>query len=108
MAEIPQVLTMVAVSAAITWALRALPFGVLAPMRRSALVRYLSVHMPLGVMLILAAYTLRDVVIGADARRALAATVALIVSIGLHLWKRNVVISIIGGTAINVLIVSSL
>jgi branched-subunit amino acid transport protein AzlD len=49
---------MVAVSAVITWAQRALPFAVLAPMRRAVVVRHLSVHMPVGIMLILAVYTL--------------------------------------------------
>ncbi len=52
---------LVAVSAAVTWALRALPFAVLAPMRHSAVVRYLSLHMPLGVMVMLALYTVRDI-----------------------------------------------
>ena len=50
---------LVAVSAAVTWALRVVPFAVLAPMRHSAVVKYLSVHMPVGVMVMLALYTLR-------------------------------------------------
>lgn len=52
---------LVLVSAAVTWALRALPFAALAPMRHSRVVEYLSVHMPVGVMLILAIYTVRTV-----------------------------------------------
>jgi branched-subunit amino acid transport protein AzlD len=108
MADAHHVLAMLAVSSTITWALRALPFALLAPMRRSALVRYFSVHMPLGVMVMLAAYTLHDVLSSADTRRTGAATLALIVSVGLHLWKRNVLLSIVGGTTVNVLIVSVL
>ena len=98
---------MVAVSAAITWALRALPFAVLSPMRRSAVVRYLSVHMPVGIMMILAVYTLRDAP-RADAGHALAIVVALGVTVGLHLWRRNALLSIVGGTLVNVLAVSLL
>jgi branched-subunit amino acid transport protein AzlD len=39
---------LVVVSVAVTWAIRILPFAVLAPMRDSAVVKYLSVHMPVG------------------------------------------------------------
>ena len=35
---------LVVVSAAVTWALRALPFVALAPMRHSTVVKYLSIH----------------------------------------------------------------
>ena len=96
---------MVAVSAAITWGLRALPFAVLAPMRRSAVVRYLSLCMPLGVMVILAVYTLRGV-FTADALHAWAAVASLAVTVGLHLWRGNALVSITGGTLTNVLIAS--
>jgi branched-subunit amino acid transport protein AzlD len=96
---------MVGVSAAITWALRALPFAVLAPMRRSAVVRYLSLHMPVGIMLMLAIYTLRDAP-RADAGHLWATVAALAVTAGLHLWRRNALLSIVGGTLVNVLVVS--
>lgn len=105
MPEPAHIAAMVAVSAAITWALRALPFAVLAPMRRSVIVRYLSLHMPVGVMVILALYTLRDVP-GTDPGRGGATVVALGVTIALHAWRRNALISIVGGTLVNVLLVS--
>ncbi|MDA2809846.1 AzlD domain-containing protein [Nocardiopsis sp. RSe5-2] len=57
--------------------------------------------MPLGVMVILAAYTLR----GADwgAASSLVPTVlALAVTVGLHLWLRNAVTSTFAGTAVYV------
>jgi branched-subunit amino acid transport protein AzlD len=96
---------MVAVSATITWVLRALPFAVLAPMRRSAVVRYLSLHMPLGIMVILAIYTLRDAP-NVGTGRGWALVAALAATVGLHLWRRNALLSIVGGTLVNVLIVS--
>ena len=107
MAEPQHILAMVAASAAITWALRALPFAVLAPMRRSAVVRYLSLHMPLGVMVILACYTLREIPT-AGGVRSWAMVAALAVTIGLHAWRRSALLSIVGGTMVNVLLVSLL
>jgi branched-subunit amino acid transport protein AzlD len=107
MADPAHIAAMVAVSAAITWALRALPFAALAPLRRSVVVRYLSLHMPLGVMVILAFYTLREIPT-ADGLQRWAALAALTVTVGLHLWRRNLLLSIVGGTLTNVLIASLL
>jgi branched-subunit amino acid transport protein AzlD len=107
MADNSHIVAMVLVSAAITWVLRALPFAVLAPMRRSAVVRYLSLHMPLGIMVILAFYTVRNVS-AAGAVPGWSAIAALAVTVGLHLWRRNVLLSIVAGTLTNVLIVSLL
>jgi branched-subunit amino acid transport protein AzlD len=107
MADNSHIVAMVLVSAAITWVLRALPFAVLAPMRRSAVVRYLSLHMPLGIMVILAFYTVRNVP-AAGAVPGWSAVAALAVTVGLHLWRRNVLLSIVAGTLTNVLIVSLL
>ena len=97
--------TAVAVAAAITWTLRALPFALLAPLRASPVVPYLATSMPAGVMAILVVHTLRHTAVtvppfGAAVGLALAATVAL------HLWRRNVVLSIFGGTAVHVALVS--
>jgi branched-subunit amino acid transport protein AzlD len=107
MADPWHIAAMVVVSAAITWALRVLPFAVLVPMRRSAVVRYLSLHMPVGIMVMLAVYTLRDAP-NADALHGWAMTAALTATVALHLWRRNALLSIVGGTVVNVLIVSLL
>lgn len=50
----------VLVTAAVTWALRALPFAALAPLRASGAVRHLSTRLPAGVMITLVVYCLRD------------------------------------------------
>ncbi|TDC91845.1 branched-chain amino acid ABC transporter [Saccharopolyspora aridisoli] len=92
----------VAVSVAVTWALRALPFAALAPLRSSATVHYLGARMPVGVMVILAVYTLHDTQATAHAPTAL----SLVATIGLHLWKRDPVLSILGGTTVHVLLTS--
>lgn len=98
---------LVAVSAAITWALRALPFAVLAPMRHSAVVRYLSIHMPVGVMVMLAIYTLQTAA-HETSRDVLWLAVGVIVTAGLHLWRRQALLSILVGTAVYVALVSTL
>jgi len=95
---------LVGVSAAVTWALRILPFAALAPMRDSAIVKYLGVHMPVGVMVILALYTLR----GAPRAGLDLAWLAIgvLVTAGLHLWRGQALLSILVGTASYVALVS--
>ena len=101
MPEPGHVAAVVGVSAALTWSLRAAPFAVLAPMRESAVVGHLSRHMPLGVMAILAFYTLRDVPTD-TALAALPFVVAVTVTVGLHLWRRSALIRILSGTTVHV------
>jgi branched-subunit amino acid transport protein AzlD len=94
---------MVLVSAAVTWGLRAVPFAVLAPMRRSPLVGRLAGQLPLGVMIILALSTVRGVSVD-DAGRALGFLLAVAVTIALRLWRRRFMLSIVAGTTTYVLI----
>jgi len=105
MPDTPHLFAAVAVATAVTWVLRALPFTALARLRNSAAVSYLSARMPLGVMVILLAYTLRGLPL-ADPLQALPDIVALIATVGLHLWRRNAVLSILGGTAVHVALVT--
>lgn len=96
---------LVAVSAAVTWTLRALPFAVLAPLRHSTTVRYLSVHMPVGVMVILTAYTLGTVA-GDTSAQLLWLVLAVAVTAGLHLWRGQGMLSILAGTTCYVTLMS--
>jgi branched-subunit amino acid transport protein AzlD len=95
----------VAVAAAVTWTLRALPFALLAPLRRSRLVPHLATSMPVGVMAVLVVHTLRHTALTVPPYGA-AAGIALTATVALHLWRRNVVLSIAGGTAVHVVLVS--
>lgn len=99
------VLSAVLVSAAVTWTLRAAPFAMLAPLRHSALLAYIGDRMPVGVMVILAAYTLRDTDPAVLASAGPAA-LALGITIGLHLWRGSMTLSIFAGTAAYVLMTS--
>ncbi|MGN7780722.1 branched-chain amino acid transporter permease [Mycolicibacterium sp. 22603] len=96
---------LVGVAAALTWGLRALPFAALAPMRHSAVVRYLSLHMPLGVMVMLALYTVRDAP-ASTAHQQLWLIIAIAVTVGLQLWRRHALLSIFAGTTIYVALMS--
>ncbi|WP_433475119.1 branched-chain amino acid transporter permease [Spirillospora sp. CA-142024] len=94
------------VAAAVTWALRALPFAALAPLRASGIVQYLNTRMPAGVMVILVVYCLRDLPLPRP--EALAPPAALAATIALHLWRRNALLSILGGTALHVVLASTI
>ncbi|RVW01930.1 MULTISPECIES: branched-chain amino acid transporter permease [Rhodococcus] len=98
MPDVSYVLAALGVILVVTFALRAVPFAVIAPLRASAFVHYIGAHMPVGIMLILVVYTLRDVPI--EPAAMVAAGVALAVTIGLHLWRSHALLSIVGGTAV--------
>ncbi|MFD8596551.1 branched-chain amino acid transporter permease [Kitasatospora sp. NPDC059646] len=84
---------------AVTLLLRAAPFVLLGRLRESGLLRFLAVTMPAGVMVILTVYTLRDVPLAG----AGPAAAGLVATLGLHLWRRNALLSIVAGTAVYML-----
>ncbi|WP_250738976.1 branched-chain amino acid transporter permease [Actinomyces sp. 186855] len=90
----------VVVVAALTFACRLAPF-VLLRGRRSDLVDFLSRTMPLGVMVVLIAYTLDGV--GADPAGGVPALAGIAATAGLHLWRRQIGLSLVGGTGVYVL-----
>ena len=59
-----------------------------------------------GVMVVLAVYTLRDFSFRVP-DRAWPTAVALACTVGLHLWRRNVPLSIVAGTAVHVALAST-
>ena len=97
----PYLLAVVVVCALITWALRALPFAVLAPLRSSALVHHLGEHMPVGVMIALVGYTLRDVA-WLDWTIAGPVLLAGVVTVALQWWRSNLLLSLGIGTGLHV------
>lgn len=93
------------VAGAVTVALRAVPFAIIGPLRRSEVVRYLGYHLPAGVMAILVVYTLHEVPLRSWPH-AIPEAIALVVTVGLHLWRRSAVLSIVVGTATYVVLAS--
>ena len=70
-------------------------------MRNGAVVRHLGRHMPLGVMVILAADTPRGVDT-ATPPAALPFAAAVAITVGLHLRRANALPGILSGTAVPV------
>lgn len=93
----PQVLGILLVVFAVTYLLRLAPFLALRRLGDSPLVAFLGRTMPLGVMLVLVVYTVRDVDLTA-APFGLPELAGVAVTAGLHLWRRNALLSIVGGT----------
>lgn len=107
MPETSYLVAAVATAVAVTWGLRALPFAVLAPLRSSPVVAYLNARMPVGIMVILAVYTLRDFSPHVPLE-AWPTVLALAFTVGVHLWRRNPVLSILGGTVVHAALASTL
>lgn len=107
MPDLPYFLAATATAAGITWTLRGAPFAMLSKLRESALLIYLGERVPVGIMLILAFYTLRDTD-PTSANSAIPVALALAVTAGLHLWKSNMTLSIFAGTAVYMTLASSL
>ncbi|TWP37320.1 branched-chain amino acid transporter permease [Leekyejoonella antrihumi] len=105
MPDTPYLLGALVISAGVTWMLRAMPFLVISPLRRSRLIPYLAATMPVGVMMILTIYTMRNV--DFESAAGLAFVLAVLTTIGLHLWRHNVLVSIFGGTVVHVILVST-
>lgn len=90
----------------ITLALRALPFAALRPLRNSALVRKLALWMPAGILVILAASTLRGEVV-ANPGHLLPALLAVAVTTAAHfLGGRRTLVSVGLGTLTYVALVN--
>jgi branched-subunit amino acid transport protein AzlD len=87
----------VAVMAAITLALRTLPFLIFGKKETPPFVEYLGKYLPFAIMGMLVVYCLKEV-------RPLAypyglpELIAILIVALLHLWKRNTLLSIVCGT----------
>ncbi|MER5826929.1 branched-chain amino acid transporter permease [Streptomyces mirabilis] len=101
-------ITVLAIVFALTFALRALPFAVLRTLRGSALVRHLSVWMPVGILAILAVTALHGT-IARDPHGTGYALLAVAVTIGVHLaFGRRTILSVGIGTAVYVVLLNTL
>ncbi len=94
-----------AVCGGITFALRAVPFAALKPLRDSKTVQRLAVWMPAGILAILAVVTFSDFAV--EPRTSLWAAIAFAVTIGVHLgFGRRTLLSVGLGTATFVVLVN--
>jgi len=95
----------VAVIAAVTALLRFLPFLVFGGKRTTPkAVEYLGKVLPYSIMGMLVVYCLRNINF-ADLSGFLPALISAAVVAAAHIWKRNTIISIVGGTVCYMLLV---
>ncbi|CAM5730350.1 AzlD domain-containing protein [Mycolicibacterium aubagnense] len=91
----------------INLALRAVPFAILQPLRRSRFVNTMAAWMPVGIVVILAASTFRSV--AGDGSRVAYAAFAVALTAGVHLLGgRRTLLSVGAGTLAYVLLVNAL
>ncbi len=95
----------VAVVAAVTIVLRFLPFFIFGGKRQTPeIILYLGKVLPYAIMGMLVIYCLRSITTGGIGA-GMAQLIACAVVVLLHLWKRNTLVSIIGGTAVYMILV---
>ncbi|MBP2705870.1 AzlD domain-containing protein [Microbispora sp. RL4-1S] len=100
-------LSAVVVMGVVTLLLRLAPFVVLGRFADHPLARYLGVMMPTGVMVILVVYSLQNVDF-LTAPYGAPSLAGVAVTAGLHHWRRNPMLSIVGGTAVYMLLLNLL
>lgn len=99
------ILPIIIVTAAVTAALRFLPFLVFPGGRkRPRIITYLGTVLPYGVMAMLVVYCLKNVSIIASPH-GIPEFLGVAAVVLLHLWKKNTLLSIFGGTAFYMLLV---
>ena len=84
------------VAMVVTFFTRVIPFPLQTHLANSGFLREFSRWMPLGAMVILFAYACSTIPAG----RWLPYMVALAVTMALHWWRRNVLLSIVVGTGV--------
>lgn len=91
------VIAMIAVMAIVTMLLRFLPFMIFGERKTPEFIDYLGKYLPYAIMAMLVVYCLKGITF-TSAPFGLPEIIAVAVTAGLHVWKRNTLISIICGT----------
>ncbi len=99
-----QILT-IAICALGTMATRFLPFLIFSDRRPTPkYIRYLGKALPAAIFGMLVVYCLKDVSL-LSGSRGIPEFLSIGVTVGLHLWRRNMLLSIAGGTACYMLLI---
>lgn len=94
------ILSAIFVSAVITFMIRIIPFILFGNGKTTpSYVTYIGKYLPPAIMSMLIIYCLRNVKISA-APFGIPETIGIVAVAALHLWKRNNLVSIIGGTLV--------
>ena len=96
--SVEQSIIIIAICVGCTILERGLPFLIFRKGEIPSLIRYLGKVLPLAIMATLVVYCLRGTTFDA-AGNCIPQIVAVAVTVILHLWKGNTLISVLGGTA---------
>ena len=104
MSETTRAVLAVAIMAALTLLLRVLPFLIFGKRETPPLIRYLGKYLPYAIMGMLVVYCLKSVSL-VSFPFGLPELIAVLLVALLHIWKRNTLLSIVGGTVAYMLLV---
>lgn len=99
-----QILIATLISAAVIFATRAFPFVLFSKKDPPAIIRFIEKYIPPMVMAVLLVYCFKDVNFASNPF-GLNEIIALYITVMLHLWKSNSMISIFGGTIVYMILV---
>lgn len=100
----PQQAATIALCVLATMGTRFLPFLIFSGKKETpAFVKYLGWALPSAIFAMLVVYCLRNTDVAATF--ALPEAIAIAATVGIHLWKRQMLLSIAGGTAVYMLLV---
>lgn len=99
-----QILIATLISAAVIFATRAFPFVLFSKKDPPAIIRFIEKYIPPMVMAVLLVYCFKDVNFASNPF-GLNEIIALYITVMLHLWKGNSMISIFGGTIVYMILV---
>ncbi|MDO4483394.1 MAG: AzlD domain-containing protein [Clostridia bacterium] len=100
-----QILLTILIAAAVTVFLRFAPFVIFRDETKvPAFIRWLGNRLPMAVMAMLLVYCLKDVSFS-SASSSIPALVGVAATVLLHLWKKQMILSIAGGTAVYMLLI---
>ena len=95
---------LILITSAITFALRAAPFLLFGHGSPPKVILYLGRVLPPAIMAMLVVYCLKDVSF-AGGSRGMPEIIACALIVGLHIWKKNTLLSIFSGTIAYMLMV---
>ena len=98
-----QAVTAIVVMGAVTVALRWFPFVAGKTLRRSSLFALMGQALPLGVLTILVIF----MVLTGEGGISIAALIGVAVAIGLHVWRRNMALGLVGSTLTFIILMST-
>ena len=94
----------IVIMAAVTFLLRMLPFVIFGKKQTPAFIGYLGKYLPYAIMGMLVIYCLKGVA-PLVFPHGLPELIAILTVVLLHIWRRNTLLSILGGTVVYMLLV---